>query len=134
LAPSLIFTFDIPQSQDITLATFADDTTILSSDINPNRASENPQKYLNVFQDWLQLLKIKVNNEKSVQITFATKRSVCPQITVNNAPIPVQSEVEYLGLHLDQKLKWKAHIQAKRTQLTRKVRNMNWLIGKKSQL
>jgi hypothetical protein len=60
----LIFTSDIPQSQDITLATFADDTPILSSHINPNRASEIVQKYLNVLQEWLRLWQIKVNNEK----------------------------------------------------------------------
>jgi hypothetical protein len=59
---------------------------------------------------------------------------MCPQITINNAPIPVQSEVKYLGLHLDQKLTWKAHIQAKKMQLTTKARNMNWLIGKNSQV
>jgi hypothetical protein len=55
----LIFTSDIPQSQDITLATFADDMAIMSSHINHNGASENLQKYLNVFQDWLRLWKIK---------------------------------------------------------------------------
>jgi hypothetical protein len=94
----LIFTFDIPQSQDIiALATFADDRTILSSHINPNRASENLQKYLNVPQDWLRLWKIKVKNEKSVQITLTKRRSACPQITINNAPIPVQSEVIYIS-------------------------------------
>jgi hypothetical protein len=62
----LIFTSDIPQSQDITLATFADDTAILSSHINPNRISENLQKYLNVLQEWLRLWKIKVNNANNI--------------------------------------------------------------------
>jgi hypothetical protein len=75
-----------------------------------------------------------VNNDKSAQIAFTTKRRTCPQITINNAPIPVQSEVKYLGLHTDQKLTWKAHIQTKKMQLTTKARNMNWLIGKNSQL
>jgi hypothetical protein len=75
-----------------------------------------------------------VNNKESVQITFTTKRSACSQITINNAPILVQSEVIYLGLHFDQKLTWKAHIQTKRTQLTANIRNINWLICKKYQL
>jgi hypothetical protein len=47
---------------------------------------------------------------------------------------PVQSEVKHLGLYLDQKLTWKAHIQAKKMQLTTKARNMNWLRGKNSKL
>jgi hypothetical protein len=130
----LIYTSDIPQSQEIALAIFADDIAILSSHTNTNRASETLQNYLNVLQEWLQLWKIKVNNDKSAQITFTTKSRTCPQITIHNAPIPIQFEVKYLGLHLDQKLTWKAHIQANKMQLTTKARNMNWLIGKNSQL
>lgn len=130
----LIFTSDIPLSDNTTLATFADDTAILSSDIDPVRASEKLQNHLNSLQGWLKRWKIRVNNEKSTQVTFTTKRSVCPQVTINNALIPVKTEVRYLGLHLDQKLNWKVHIKAKKDQLTLKVRNMQWLIGRKSQL
>jgi hypothetical protein len=75
-----------------------------------------------------------VNNTKSAQITFITKRRTCPQVTINNAPIPELTEVKYPGLHLDRKLTWKVHIQAKKQQLTTKARNMNWLIGKNFQL
>jgi hypothetical protein len=39
-----------------------------------------------------------------------------------------------MGLHLDQKLSWQTHIKAKRRQLELKVRRMNWLINRKSQI
>jgi hypothetical protein len=39
----LIFTSDIPQSHEITLATFSETIAILSSHTNPNRASETLQ-------------------------------------------------------------------------------------------
>jgi hypothetical protein len=73
--------------------------------------------------------KIKVNPEKSSQITFTTRRAVCPQVSINNIPIPTKQEVKYLGLHLDERLTWRTHINAKRRQLELKPRNMNWLIG-----
>jgi hypothetical protein len=50
----------------------------------------------NILQEWLRLWKIKVNNTKLAQITFTTKRRTCPQVTINNAPIPGQTEVKYL--------------------------------------
>jgi hypothetical protein len=49
------------------------------------------------------------------------------QVSINNFPIPIKQEVQYLGLHLNKKLTWQTHIKAKRRQLELKVRNMNWL-------
>ena len=57
-----------------------------------------------------------------------------PQPMLNSEFIPRKNEVKYLGLHLDQKLTWKAHIKAKKLQLNIKTNKMNWLIGKKSKL
>jgi len=34
-------------------------------------------------------------------------------VYLHNIPIPVKKGVKYLGLHLDEKLKWKTHIKAK---------------------
>lgn len=130
----LLYTADIPVTEDVTMATFADDTAILTSDKNQDQASEKLQNHLDQLQEWLQRWKIKVNNQKSAQITFTTRRSNCPQVTLNNIPIPIKTEVKYLGLHLDQKLTWRSHIQAKKVQLNLKLRQMNWLLGRRSQL
>jgi hypothetical protein len=62
-------------------------------------------------------MKIKVNQLKSTQITFTKKRGICVHKNINNIPIPIKTEVKYLGLHLDQKLASKDHINAKRRQL-----------------
>jgi hypothetical protein len=55
----LIFTADIPTSADTLLATFADDTAIMSSDSCPDRASEKFQQHLNALQTWLDQWKVK---------------------------------------------------------------------------
>jgi hypothetical protein len=62
------------------------------------------------------------------------RRTSCPQVTINNSIIPTKTEIKYLGLHLDQKLTWKTHIRMKRQQVRLKARQMNWLIGNRSQL
>jgi hypothetical protein len=69
---------------------------------------------------------------KSVHMTFTTTRATCPQVTMNNAPIPMQTDAKYLGLHLDQRLTWRTHIKTKRLYLNLKLRSMYWLLGHKS--
>jgi hypothetical protein len=48
--------------------------------------------------------------------------------------LPVKNGVKNLGLILDQKLTWRPHMTAKKTQINLKVRQMNWLTGRKSKL
>jgi hypothetical protein len=85
------------------MATFADDTAIMSSDHDPNAASQKLQQQLNLLQNWMEQWKIIVNPAKSTKVTFTTRRIVCPQLSINNFPIPIKQEIKYLGLHLDQK-------------------------------
>jgi hypothetical protein len=49
----LIYTADAPTRDDTLIATFADDTVILSSDANPARTSERLQHNLSLLQNWL---------------------------------------------------------------------------------
>jgi len=83
------------------MATFADDTAILSSDPDPVRATEKLQHHLNLLQNWLEQWRIKANPTKSAQVTFTTPRDICPPVNLHNTHIPVKKEVKYLGLHLD---------------------------------
>lgn len=48
---------------------------------------------------------------------------------IYNQQIPQKNDVKYLGVHLDKRLTWKKHIQAKRAQLNLKVKNLAWLLG-----
>jgi hypothetical protein len=97
------------------MATFEDDTAIMSSDQDPTTASQKLQQHLNLLQTWMKQWKITVNPTKSTQIAFTT-RADCPQVSINNFPIPIKQEVKYFGLHFDKKLTWSTHIKAKRIQ------------------
>lgn len=77
---------------------------------------------------------IEINTNKSAQVTFTNKKGKSPQVKLQNTPIPIQTEIKYLGLHLDEKLTWKTHIKMKRRQLDHKVKKMYWLLNKKSKL
>jgi hypothetical protein len=130
----ILYTYDLPQTPDITLATFADDTALLSSSIDPATASVNLQVALDNVSHWLSNWKIKVNETKSQHVTFSMRTSTCPPVTLNNVALPQVDAVKYLGIHLDRRLNWHTHIWNKRQQLNLKTQKLNWLLGNHSKL
>lgn len=138
LGPTLyqIYTADLPCEDDeqVTTAIYADDTAKLVINESPTEASRILQIALDDIQTWAQKWRIKFNENKSVHITFTTKHSTCPPVTLNNQPLPEKPEVKYLGMHLDKRLTWKTHLQKKKKQIDLKIKQMNWLIGRQSKL
>ena len=124
----------IPQIRDVTIGTFADDTVALFVDKYAVVASSKLQTYLISVSEWLLNWKIKANEAKSVQVTFTTKHSSCPEVKLNDVSIPQAENAKYLGIHLDRRLSWRTHIFTKRKALGLKRRTMHWLIGPQSKL
>lgn len=130
----LIYTADIPLANDIMIATYADDTAILSSNINPSIASKQLQDYLTTLEAWFKKWRIKINENKSTHITFTLCKHTCPAVEINGMFIPQNNQAKYLGMYLDRRLTWQKHIWTKRKQLQLKLKNMYWLLGNKSTL
>jgi hypothetical protein len=65
------------------MATFADDTAILTSDSDPAAASQILQMNLLELQRWLKRWRIKANESKSTHVTFTTRRATCPPVHIN---------------------------------------------------
>lgn len=129
-----IFTSDMPCVNGITVATYADDTAFISSNISATEASNLVQLQINDLQTWLTTWNIKVNEQKSTHVTFTLRRGDCPVIHFNGTQIPQKNNVKYLGMCLDRRLTWKDHVKAKRTQVDNKLKKMYWLLGRKSEL
>jgi hypothetical protein len=129
-----IYTSDLPTSTHTVLSTFADDTAIVAVHRCPNTGSLHLQDHLNKIGDWLRKWRIKVNQGKSVHVTFTTRTGHGPPIHINQQPIPQGTSVKYLGMHLDNKLTWREHIIHKRKQLDLKTRKILWLLGRTSPL
>lgn len=130
----LINTSDLPTTEYTTTGTFADDTALLSVHEDPQVASANLQEHLFHLEKWLVNWKIKINETKSQHITFTTRRDTCPPVYINNIEIPRTSCVKYLGIHLDSKLTWREHIRKKRKQIDIKLKELYWLIGRRSKM
>lgn len=138
LSPDLynLFTADIPQSNNTLLATYADDTAILATGANPNQVTEILQTQVDRIDSWAKQWRIKINTDKSVQVTFTLKRSPeeCPQLIMNNIPIPVRTQIKYLGITLDKKLTWGPHLKEKRKSVNNRLHLLRPLLNSKISL
>lgn len=130
----LLYTADLPMTRGTTMATFADDTAILTGHTDPVTASKQLQGALNSTEKWLKKWRIKANETKSIHVTFTTRTETCPPVSLNNSQIPQSDSVKYLGMHLDRRLTWRKHIFSKRKQLGHQLSKLYWLTGRRSQL
>lgn len=70
----VLFTADLPATAaEFTTVIFADDTAILAPHHDSLTASKMLQNSLNSVSDWLRRLRIKVNVNKSIHVTFTLK-------------------------------------------------------------
>lgn len=130
----LIFTSDLPTDEAVLTSTFADDTAIISTHSNPKVASLRLNNHLKHVETWLKKWRMKVNALKSKHVTFALRMDICPPVYLNSIAIPHADKVVYLGIHLDRRLTWRKHIEAKRLQMKLKACQLHWLINHHSKL
>ena len=115
----LLFTADIPlpKAANNMLATFADDTVVVNSDLSIEIATKNLQDAINLIVAWFNEWNHCINEDKSVQVIFATRNNF---IQVN-----IEKSAKYLGIHLDSKLNHRQHLKAKSKQL--KLKELSFL-------
>jgi hypothetical protein len=116
------------------MGTFADDTAILASHHNITIAASYIQEHLDQLQLWMNKWRVKVNEDKSMHVIFQLKHGDSPTVRINNIVIPQKNTVKYLGIHLDDKLRWREQIRKKKQQIIIKITELNWLIGRKTNL
>jgi hypothetical protein len=128
----MLFTTDLPTYIHTTTGTFTTDKLNLALHDDPVTASHKLQGHLDQLEAWLKKWQININATKSVQVTLTLRREQCSVVYINNTVIPQSQTAEYLGLHLDSRLTWAQHVAKKRKQIDLKVKDLYWIIGRKS--
>jgi hypothetical protein len=118
----LICKSELPTSDNTITATFADDTAFLATHEDLGITSMKLQTIIN---------KIKINQSKSMHITFTLRNQTCPTVQMGSVDLPQKNEVKYLGMQLDRKLTRAKHIKTKRKQLNLEATEMHWLLGRR---
>ena len=107
----LLYINDIPRNKNTSLAIFADDSALFTSsyriDTIINRLEKTSLKIIKFFTKW----KLKNNKEKTEAIIFTRRRPIINScINIENYEIKWSTQVKYLGITLDERLTYSAHI------------------------
>jgi len=121
---------DLPQPEEATVATFADDTAIMAVGDSFEKAAEKLREFDKV-NDWTRKWLIKLNEANSVHVDFNNKRCQQIPITVNDKVIIHSHTAKYLDTALDAKLRWKAHFKGKKRRTWNKIHENVFDHGKK---
>ena len=120
LAPFLfnVFINDIKKPQNCDLAIFADDTALTAESTLGNLPciTKKLTKSLRTVKEFYASWKIKINSSKTEFIMFSKSRKLInrtktEEIEVEDVKFKWNNSVRYLGVHLDNTLNFKTHIE-----------------------
>jgi hypothetical protein len=140
LSPTLynFFTSDATTVNGCELATFADDTALFVSSLNPTAVCDGLQEQLNLLTDYFKRWKIKVHPSKTQALYFtrcsSPLRHPCFGIVFNEQEIPWTPEVKYLGVTLEKGLKFPSHTAKSIEKAERAFRVFHSFFNRKSKL
>ena len=91
---------------------FADDTYLFCNGPNLNDLTEEINEELKLVYTWVKVNKLSLNIEKTNFMLFMLKKFPCVKVSVvvDNHPINEVHHTKFLGVIIDNKLKWKEHI------------------------
>ena len=109
----LIYINDLPSASNLFMPIlFADDTNLFCNGPNPGELIEKINEELKPIYKWVNVCKLSLNIEKTNFMLFTPRNFSCLKETVviNNRPIKEVCHIKFLGVIIDNKLKWKDHI------------------------
>lgn len=98
---------------DESILSFADDTAVITSDSEWDRAINNMNKLLEKVANWLVDNKLSLNIQKTVYITFGSYYNSVPEnveIRIYDRILERVQSYKYLGVIIDFNMKWSYHI------------------------
>ena len=107
---------------------FADDTNVLYHGSNLKEVEKITNEELEKIQNWLNSNKLFLNVNKTKFLLFHPKLSnedTKIDISINQSKIERVHDIKFLGVHLDDKLNWKQHINEKAKQISKTTGVLN---------
>ena len=126
----LIYINDLPASSDLlNFVLFADDSNLQLSGSDPKQIAKQMTEELEKVGDWFKANKLLLNVNKTKLIVFKTQKcnkDLYP-VMMDNQPLTRVSHETFLGLELDEHLRWYEHSGKKSSQISRSIGMMRKL-------
>ena len=104
---------------------FADDTTIYNSHQNLRYLKWTLEHNLDILNDWFKANQLCLNNKKSVGMIFSYSKNLNIECIVTaELSLQVVDHTKFLGVWIDDKLKWRTHVDRVPHKI---LRNLNLL-------
>ena len=117
----LLYINDLPKITSLKTILFADDTALFASDSNSGKLEKFVNVELEKVKLWLIQNKLTLNIKKSCHIVFG-KKDINLNLVIDNDQLIQKDVTKYLGLQIDQHLKWKPHVEMLMTSLAKASR------------
>ena len=102
---------------------FADDTTLVYQHVDLKSLQQKINNELKLISDWFACNKLSLNVDKTQYILFEKSKNARTEIlgdlVINGRNIAHVDNVKFLGIHIDEKMKWDTHISKKCSQISK---------------
>jgi len=125
----LLYINDLAQVLDqATPSIFADDTSLLMSGSDLPTMVSTMNSQLSIVNSWLQANRLSLNLTKTYSMLFSLNRGVQSgplMLAIDGIPIERVHTIRYLGIIIDDRLTWAAHIDHIAKKISRSVGILN---------
>ena len=98
-------------SDELSFTLFADDSSLYYSHKDPQTLLDTVNSELGKITLWIQANKLSLNLKKTNYMFFSNTIKVLPgNVIFNNILVDRVTSTKFLGLHIDEQLSWKVHI------------------------
>ena len=115
LGPTLfsLYVNDLPAIISFRVRLFADDIILIMTSNDLKKLKKTANHEICKIERWLLLNKLTLNHSKTKYLLFFSSKKCGKDfsLSINGQSIHRTAEAKYLGVYLDEKLKWDAHIQ-----------------------
>ena len=119
----ILYVNDLPLASQFLTALSADDTYLALFDINLSNLEQKVNYQLQLIYQWLKRNKLTLNYSKTTYLVFSKQphMQVCFKfrLHINKSLLERENAVKYLGVWIDDKLNWSAHIKNLSLQLAK---------------